>query len=71
MAKNMDINSTYMIMFRDFPDVVGITELCQILGIGRNKAYNLIKEKKIKAIPCSRKIKVPKIAVIDYLLQNI
>lgn len=46
MAKNMDINSTYMIMFRDFPDVVGITELCQMLGIGRNKAYNLIKEKR-------------------------
>lgn len=71
MANKIAISSTYTAMFKDYPDVVGIKELCEMLGIGRNKAYSLIKEEKIKAIPCSRKIKVPKIAVIDYLLRNI
>lgn len=71
MSKSIRTSSTYDAMFRDYPDVVDIKDICRMLGIGKNKAYSLVKADEIKAIPCSKKIKVPKIAVIDYLLRNI
>jgi len=71
MNKTNISDSTYSAMFKDYPDVVGIEELCEMLCIGKNKAYSLIKSNAIKAIPCSKRIKVPKIAVIEYLLRNI
>ena len=58
-------------MFAEYPDVVGIEEIRKMLGIGREKAYSLVKSGELKRIPCSRSIKVPKVSVIDYLLRCI
>lgn len=36
-------------MYNDPNDIISIDELCSILSIGRNAAYNLLNDKKIKA----------------------
>lgn len=33
-------------MFEDYPDLVSIDELCEMLFIGRNVAYELLRRKK-------------------------
>lgn len=41
-------------MFTEYPDVVGIKEVCKMLGIGRDKAYQLVNTGELMKIPCSR-----------------
>lgn len=61
----------YKNMFAEYPDVVGIKEIQRMLGIGREKAYSLVRSGELKKIPCLRSVKVPKISVIEYLLRCI
>ncbi|MFR2533683.1 MAG: helix-turn-helix domain-containing protein [Clostridia bacterium] len=56
-------------MFSNYPDVVNVAELQEMLRIGRNKAYSLVQKGIIKA----RYIdgigyRIPKINVIQYMI---
>jgi len=57
-------------MFKNFPDVVNVADLQKMLGIGRNSAYNLLKENKISSIRIGRTHKIPKKNVVKYLQSN-
>lgn len=54
-------------MFKNYPDVVSVRELQQMLNIGKNTAYNLLKNKTIESIRIGRVHKIPKGSVIKYL----
>jgi excisionase family DNA binding protein len=61
-------------MFNDYKDIVGVEELCKMLGIGKNKAYELLKNKAIKSIKIGQIHKIPKSNVIEFIsheLKNI
>ena len=57
-------------MFSNYPDVVTIEQLMEMLGVGRNSAYRLINEKRIKTVSIGRKHIIPKKCVIDFLELN-
>ena len=57
-------------MFRDYPDVVTVEQLCEMLHIGRNTAYTLIRANKIHHIRIGKKIKIPKAMIIEFVLNN-
>lgn len=57
-------------MFEDFDDLVSIETLCEMLSIGKNIAYELLNQKKIKAFKIGRTWKIPKKAVEEYILAN-
>ena len=54
-------------MFQEFPDVVDVTQLQKMLGIGRNSAYDLLKTNKIKSIRIGKIYRVPKVNILKYL----
>lgn len=54
-------------MFDNYKDVVNVDELCEMLQIGRNKAYELLKTGEIKYKIIGRKYRIPKRYVIEYL----
>jgi len=54
-------------MFKEYPDVVNVSELQKMLGVGRNTAYTLLKNNKIPSIRIGRVHKIPKANVIKYL----
>lgn len=56
-------------MFDEFPDILTVSDIQQALGIGRNTAYKLLKEKQIKSIRIGNKYKIPKRCLIAYALQ--
>lgn len=60
----------YEMMFKDYPDVVGVKEISDMLVICTKKVYALIRSGQIKAIPCGKVYKVAKISVIEYLISN-
>lgn len=57
-------------MFRKYPDVVSVKQICEMLQISRNYAYMLIKTGQIRRMDSCRIIRVTKIAVIEYAEQN-
>lgn len=59
------------IIFNDYPDVVGHLELCSMLGISKNTAYNLLKSGKIRHRRIGKIYKIPKQEVIDFLSKNL
>ena len=54
-------------MFQNYPDVVNVAQLQKMLGIGRNTAYELLKNNMIKSIRIGRVHKIPKANIIKYL----
>lgn len=48
-----------------------IPELCSLLNIGRNTAYTLIKEKKLKSFKIGNTWKIPVDSVNEYIKQSI
>ena len=70
MSDKISVNTAYSLMFSNYPEIVGINDICKMLNIGRTKAYQLVKSGVLKQIPCGRAIKVAKITVIDYVLQS-
>lgn len=59
--------SVYQNTFPDYPDVVNVEDLCEMLDISSVTAYKLLKENKIGHLRIGRKYKIPKIHVLRYL----
>lgn len=68
--KSLKIEEKYKVMFSDYPDVVTVEQLREMLGISRHLAYELIVQKKIKAFVLGNSYKIPKIEIIDYILKS-
>ena len=58
-------------IFTTYKDVVTVKELQKMLGIGRNLAYKLINEGKIKHLKINNKILIPKIRVIEFITPEV
>ena len=54
-------------IFKDYPDVVTIDQLQKMLNIGRNSAYELLKNNVIKSVRVGKRYIIPKVYVIAYL----
>lgn len=54
-------------MLNNYPDVLTVKQLAEILNIGHNAAYQLIKRREIGAKYIGRVIRIPKASVIMYL----
>lgn len=57
-------------MFEQYNDVVTIEEMAEMMGIGRNCAYNLLHSKKVKAFRNGRNWRIPKQAIIEYIVNS-
>ena len=54
-------------MFTKYPDVVTVEQLCKMLNVGKNTAYNLINQNMIRSVKIGKVYKIPKVNVIRYL----
>ena len=54
-------------MFEEYPDVVTIEELQEMLGIGRGLAYQLVNSGKIKAVKVGREWRITKKTIIEFI----
>lgn len=58
----------YVHMFQDYPDVVNVMQMCEMLGgISTKIGYKLLRSNKINHFKIGRAYKIPKIHVIAYL----
>ena len=54
-------------MFEGYPDVISVSELCEMLGISKRLAYRLLDRQEIRSVRVGRVFRIPKTAVIDFL----
>lgn len=67
----MDVKEQYSIMFTNYPDIINIEQMQNMLGgISLTLAYSLIKENKIKAMKIGRQYKITKanIKFCDFMI---
>lgn len=55
-------------MFNEYPDLIDVEMLTEMLSIGKNSAYKLLSSGKLKAFRHSRNWKIPKRSVIEYII---
>lgn len=53
-----------------YNDLITVDELCDILAIGKNTAYRLLNDKKIKAFRIGRTWKISRQAINDFIYHN-
>ena len=54
-------------MFNNYPDIVTVKQVGEMLHIGRNNAYALVRSGQVKSVRIGKKYRVPKNWVLDYL----
>ena len=57
-------------MFESYDELITVEEMQQLLGIGKNTAYQLLKENKIKCFRIGRIWKIPKKSVEEFILSQ-
>ena len=51
----------------NLPVVLSVQQLADVLQIGRNSAYDLVKSGQIRSIRIGRTIRIPQAALLEYL----
>lgn len=69
-VQEQQTDDVYHTMFADYPDIVGVDQLCEMLGLKYKTVCKFVREGKIPRMPDGRKIRVAKIEVINYVLQR-
>ena len=54
-------------MFNEYPDIVSVDDLRQMLNIGKSSAYSLLQNNQIPYVRFGRKYIIPKTAVIGFI----
>ena len=66
----MKLKEIYTLMFPEYPDIVDVKQLQQMLGISRHLAYDLISDGYIHGVKIGNAFKIPKVNVIRYVLDG-
>ena len=68
--KKSELKELYKMMFPDYPDIVTVRQLMEMLGISRTMAYSLIADGEIQAVMIGISYKIPKVSVIKFVTQE-
>ena len=68
--RKAELKELYQLMFPSYPDILTIRQLQEMLGISRRLSYELINEGKIPAIRIGNSYRIPKIDVINYVVES-
>ena len=63
-------SSTRDTMFSEYPEMLDTKQLCQALGCSEKYVYKLIREGKLPKLKGIRSVRVPKVFLINFVLQG-
>ena len=63
----MESQVAYKLLFTEYPDVVNVEQMCEMLGgICDKTAYRLLKSGEIKSFIVGRHYRIPKLNILEY-----
>ena len=68
--KKSELKELYNMMFPEFPDIVTVAQLQEMLGVSRHLAYDLINNGSIRGLKIGNAFKIPKVSVIEYVMDH-
>ena len=57
----------YKLMLKDYPDVMSIEQMCEILSISTKTGYRILREGKICCLKVGRAYRIPKAHLFTFL----
>ncbi len=64
----MNPNEIYKSVFKEYPDVVNMEQMCEMLGgMSSKTAYRLLRSGSIKSLLVGRRYRIPKVYILEYL----
>ena len=66
-ASTISQRDAYKLMLKDYPDVMSIEQMCEILSISTKTGYRLIRENKIESLKVGRSYRIPKAHLLLYM----
>ena len=67
-AENLNPRDAYRVMLRDYPDVLSIDQMCDILRVSTKTGYTLLKKGKVQHLKVGRSYRIPKAHLLTYLI---
>ena len=66
-ASTISQRDAYKLMLKDYPDVMSIEQMCEILSISTKTGYRILREGKICCLKVGRAYRIPKAHLFTYL----
>ena len=57
-------------MFSEYNDILSVSDICEILFIGKNRTYELLNSGSLKGFRVGRTWRIPKKSLETYILQK-
>lgn len=57
----------YRLMLRNYPDVMSVQQMCDILHISTKTGYRMIRNQEIQVLKIGRSYRVPKLTILRHL----
>ena len=66
-ASTISQRDAYKLMLKDYPDVMSIEQMCEILSISTKTGYRILREGKICCLKVGRAYRIPKAHLFTFL----
>jgi|LSQX01.1.fsa_nt_gb excisionase family DNA binding protein len=63
----MDQQEVYKTVFKEYPDILDVTQMSMLLRVSKKTAYKLLKQERIDCLKVGREYKILKANIIRYL----
>ena len=64
---NFPTKDAYSVMLKDYPDVLDIDQMSEVLGVSKKTGYKLLQTGAINCLKIGRCYRIPKAHLITYL----
>ena len=67
VVEDIKPEKSFIVRFEEFPELVSIKQLRNMLGISNDVAYEMVKSGTIRSFKIGKKYRVPKSNIIEYV----
>ncbi|NLG03791.1 MAG: helix-turn-helix domain-containing protein [Clostridia bacterium] len=65
--EKIKFEDVYNNVFKKFPDVLSVNQLCEVLHLSKPSVYKLLESGELKSLRVGAKYKIPKVYVMEYM----
>ena len=63
----LSTHEIYQIVFWDYPDVMDVKQVSEVLGVSTKTVYRLLHEGSLESLKIGREFRIPKVNVMKYV----
>ncbi|MCL2546154.1 MAG: helix-turn-helix domain-containing protein [Oscillospiraceae bacterium] len=64
---NISTQDVFCVVFKDYPDVLDVKQVSQLLSISTKTVYRLLRNGTIDSLKIGREFRVPKVNIMKYV----